>query len=884
MREARLIGLLLSDINKQRQAAGSASVSLNPQSINSPVTQIRGRVATEAYRPGGQTPTSTVADVRDQRQTQNAAQPITITPGVNAPIDYVPPPATDGSYQQVGDEWRQAGVTNPTQQSGAMGKPGALGYNSAPGGYDPTRKSPEDIAKQAGDDVVNQMKKAGGDPASYEKAYNDAYASALAKEKGVIDLQTSQKAKDKADADLRASQQNLGGPESVTGQTAPPAWNILRSMSPEMAAVADAMDAQSADLSRREAEANTMISDMETSQKTADESIKTQMEDMRNDLKTTAATIQETLQQGLEENSKFLAQQQKSADDQLVWTAQKNERILAKQKVAQHESMIVQYALGGGFGQEANLRAVNESDNEFEGRIMDLQTELGFQRTDLAVKFSGLFVENNNKYRTDLISSYKEMRSGLMSINIKGIDATQARATAEQKILKDGFDIRAAIRKEYVDNNLANVKEMNDIMSSDKEAKQKKEDTLWDRLFKQRAADGNLNPGLTQKILDDMKASGIDTTGIDANALTIEQSNEMYRRAKDAEAASGKLPLSEQIKKLTMADDAFDLLDKSEAAILEYTGVGGTIGGMTGLGDVDPSFPARVGKFVADVATGISGKGSIVSSTFERQREAVATFALVNQVIGKALEGGVLRKEDEIKYSKLLPNLRDTDELRTLKLNQLREMMTDGKKNLLDNMRRSGYNTSGYNVGGAGEPLDPIGSGRSGSLTNEEIDEIMNKIDAGEPLSDATPTGFLNSLAIAHVQHEGYGTKNAVSITGNNNPGALRWSDGQKAFGGVKPGGTKPNGERNDTGFTWFPDVSSGYLALTADLRAKLTGKSAHIDYSKDPTLLDYISVYAPSADRNNPNAYARAVVKKLQNDGYFVDVDTPLAALSVYI
>lgn len=38
-----------------------------------------------------------------------------------------------------------------------------------------------------------------------------------------------------------------------------------------------------------------------------------------------------------------------------------------------------------------------------------------------------------------------------------------------------------------------------------------------------------------------------------------------------------------------------------------------------------------------------------------------ANIARVKQVIGKALEGGVLRKEDELKYAKILPTLRDTD-------------------------------------------------------------------------------------------------------------------------------------------------------------------------------------------------------------------------------
>lgn len=43
-------------------------------------------------------------------------------------------------------------------------------------------------------------------------------------------------------------------------------------------------------------------------------------------------------------------------------------------------------------------------------------------------------------------------------------------------------------------------------------------------------------------------------------------------------------------------------------------------------------------------------------------RNLRADIARVKQVIGKALEGGVLRKEDEAKYAKILPTLNDNDE------------------------------------------------------------------------------------------------------------------------------------------------------------------------------------------------------------------------------
>lgn len=52
-------------------------------------------------------------------------------------------------------------------------------------------------------------------------------------------------------------------------------------------------------------------------------------------------------------------------------------------------------------------------------------------------------------------------------------------------------------------------------------------------------------------------------------------------------------------------------------------------------------------------------------------RSMQAEIDRVRQVVGKALEGGVLRKEDEEKYKKILPTMEDTKEVALSKLEQL---------------------------------------------------------------------------------------------------------------------------------------------------------------------------------------------------------------------
>ena len=56
---------------------------------------------------------------------------------------------------------------------------------------------------------------------------------------------------------------------------------------------------------------------------------------------------------------------------------------------------------------------------------------------------------------------------------------------------------------------------------------------------------------------------------------------------------------------------------------------------------------------------------------WSKARKVQADVDRVRQVVGKALEGGVLRKEDEDKYKKILATVTDTPETAIYKLNQL---------------------------------------------------------------------------------------------------------------------------------------------------------------------------------------------------------------------
>lgn len=78
-----------------------------------------------------------------------------------------------------------------------------------------------------------------------------------------------------------------------------------------------------------------------------------------------------------------------------------------------------------------------------------------------------------------------------------------------------------------------------------------------------------------------------------------------------------------------------------------------------------------------------------------RQMQALVDQA--KQIIGKGLEGGVLRKEDEEKYAKILPTMNDTYDQVTFKLGEIEKTINTKKSSLLSNLDQAGYNIGGFN-------------------------------------------------------------------------------------------------------------------------------------------------------------------------------------------
>jgi hypothetical protein len=66
------------------------------------------------------------------------------------------------------------------------------------------------------------------------------------------------------------------------------------------------------------------------------------------------------------------------------------------------------------------------------------------------------------------------------------------------------------------------------------------------------------------------------------------------------------------------------------------------------------------------------------------------------QSIGKYLEGGVLRAEDEKKYEKMLPQLSDTPAVAKAKLVGIDALLKAKQQQYIQDVQTGGYNASNF--------------------------------------------------------------------------------------------------------------------------------------------------------------------------------------------
>ena len=113
---------------------------------------------------------------------------------------------------------------------------------------------------------------------------------------------------------------------------------------------------------------------------------------------------------------------------------------------------------------------------------------------------------------------------------------------------------------------------------------------------------------------------------------------------------------------------------------------------------------SKVGAMLWNPITDATGIGS-------ESKQQQAKIDLVKQIIGKALEGGVLRKEDEVKYAKILPTIGDPDSVAQAKIDNLISLLGQRREIELSAREDAGYDVSKFRERGAKASAkpDPLG-------------------------------------------------------------------------------------------------------------------------------------------------------------------------------
>jgi hypothetical protein len=120
----------------------------------------------------------------------------------------------------------------------------------------------------------------------------------------------------------------------------------------------------------------------------------------------------------------------------------------------------------------------------------------------------------------------------------------------------------------------------------------------------------------------------------------------------------------------------------------------------------------------------------------ESHRKLQAEFDLVRQKIGKMVEGGVLRKEDEAKYLKILPAMTDVPTVAVDKARRFSALMRKDLSRYMENMNRAGYNVSGF----ADQTAQYQGSGSEEAPTELAVGDVFDGMTylGGDPNQESS--------------------------------------------------------------------------------------------------------------------------------------------------
>lgn len=195
---------------------------------------------------------------------------------------------------------------------------------------------------------------------------------------------------------------------------------------------------------------------------------------------------------------------------------------------------------------------------------------------------------------------------------------------------------------------------------------------------------------------------------LDMQVASEAQKNEMRREAARLSARMGEIREKEYMLRVRAQEEAERRNREREQIAKDKIGANGgakrlspndlaKYGEGRDMGGVISNFRQSFDKYRSVIGP-IKGRLGGVNPYDVNVQKFQADLKRAAQTIGKFMEGGVLRKEDEAKYEKMLPSLTDVPEVANYKLDQVDQMVRDRHKANLEALRSQGYDTSGLEM------------------------------------------------------------------------------------------------------------------------------------------------------------------------------------------
>ena len=197
------------------------------------------------------------------------------------------------------------------------------------------------------------------------------------------------------------------------------------------------------------------------------------------------------------------------------------------------------------------------------------------------------------------------------------------------------------------------------------------------------------------------------SAGQDFNQIGLGDDDEGIRAIREAfQVSQPQATQGNELKQaLAMGILSGEISSSDATAILELLGLGDTKseGKMLPAGSIKSLAETEEALNLLPELTGLLEEGSSAFGPLRGEirsripwdktgQKAKSTITLVRQIIGKGLEGGVLRKEDEYKYEQILPKLGDTEETVRTKIALLEQTLQNKYRTNVEAYQAGGYN------------------------------------------------------------------------------------------------------------------------------------------------------------------------------------------------